>query len=229
MTPSTELHAQAVAQARADIVRIGRSLFERRLVHSSAGNISVRLPGDAGFLITPGDACLGFLDPDQLAWVDGDGVLVSGERPSKTLTLHRRIYAADTEANCVLHTHSTHLVALSLLGVWSESDILPPLTAYQVMKVGHVPLIAWRRPGDPEVADLVAEQIGAASAAGKPIRAVMLDRLGPMVWQRSAADAMATLDELEESARLWLLSGRAVLPLNEAQIEEIRRAFGASW
>jgi ribulose-5-phosphate 4-epimerase/fuculose-1-phosphate aldolase len=229
MTPSTELHAQAVAQASADIVRIGRSLFERRLVHSSAGNISVRLPGDAGFLITPGDACLGFLDPDQLAWVDGDGVLVSGERPSKTLMLHRRIYAADGAANCVLHTHSTHLVALSLLGVWSESDILPPLTAYQVMKVGHVPLIAWRRPGDPEVADLVAEQIGAASAAGKPIRAVMLDRLGPMVWQRSAADAMATLDELEESARLWLLSGRAVLPLNEAQIEEIRRAFGASW
>jgi ribulose-5-phosphate 4-epimerase/fuculose-1-phosphate aldolase len=229
MTRSTDLHAEAVAQARADIVRIGRSLFERRLVHSSAGNISVRLPGDAGFLITPGDACLGFLDPAQLAWVDRDGVLVSGERPSKTLTLHRRIYAADASANCVLHTHSTHLVALTLLGVWAESDILPPLTAYQVMKVGHVPLIAWRRPGDPVVADLVAEQIGAASAAGKPIRAVMLDRLGPMVWQRSVDEAMATLDELEESAKLWLLSGRAALPLSELQIEEIRRAFGASW
>ena len=100
-------------QAREEICRVGRSLFERGYVHASAGNISVRLP-DGGYLITPTDACLGTLDPARLAKVDEDGVQTSGDRASKTLTLHRRIYGADAQARCVIHTHSTHLVAVSL-------------------------------------------------------------------------------------------------------------------
>ena len=103
-------------ELRQEICRVGRSLFERGYVHSTAGNISVRLPD--GFLITPTEACLGFLKPEVLSKVGPDGVQVSGERASKTLALHRRIYAADAEAGCVIHTHSTHLVALTLAGVW---------------------------------------------------------------------------------------------------------------
>ena len=111
-------------ELRQEICRVGRSLFERGYVHSTAGNISVRLP--EGFLITPSEACLGFLHPEALAKVGADGVQVSGERASKTLMLHRRIYAADVDAACVIHTHSTHLVALTLTGVWKQEDILPP-------------------------------------------------------------------------------------------------------
>jgi ribulose-5-phosphate 4-epimerase/fuculose-1-phosphate aldolase len=214
---------------RAEICRVGRSLFERGYVHATAGNISVRLPGDAGFLITPTDACLGTLDPARLAQVDANGVQIGGDRASKTLALHRRIYAADAQAGCVIHTHSTHLVALTLQGVWSEDDILPPITPYFVMKVGHVPLIPYHRPGDPKVAELVAQRIAASAQRGAPIRAVMLDRLGPNVWGASPGEASAVLEELEETARLWLMCQPGPLPLGEPEIEELRQHFGARW
>ncbi|WP_338413609.1 aldolase [uncultured Sphaerotilus sp.] len=211
---------------RAEICRVGASLFHRGYVHASAGNISVRTE-DGGFLITPTDACIGTLVPERLACVNADGVQTGGDRASKTLALHRRIYAADLEARCVIHTHSTHLVALTLAGVWHLDDIVPPITPYFVMKVGHVPLIPYHRPGDPAVADLVAARIAASHAAGTPLRAVMLDRLGPNVWHRSPAEASAVLEELEETARLWLLTRPA--PLTEAQIDELRQQFGARW
>ena len=212
---------------RHEICRVGRSLYERGYVHASAGNISVRLPGEAGFLITPTDACLGTLDPARLAHVDSRGAQAGGDRASKTLALHRRIYATDPDAGCVIHTHSTHLVGLTLSGVWSSDDIVPPITPYFVMKVGHVPLIPYHRPGDPAVGELVAQRIEAMRAAGTPIRAVMLERLGPNAWHRSPAEASAVLEELEETARLWLMARPA--PLSAAQIDELRQHFGARW
>ena len=213
---------------REEICRVGASLYARGYVHASAGNISVQLP-DGKTLITPTDACLGALDPARLAEVDASGQQTSGDRASKTLALHRRIYAADPEARCVIHTHSTHLVALTLQGVWSTDDILPPITPYFVMKVGHVPLMPYHRPGDPAVAELVHARIGAARAAGRPLRAVMMDRLGPNVWHASPAEASAVLEELEETARLWLGCQPKPAPLDEGAIEELRQHFGARW
>jgi ribulose-5-phosphate 4-epimerase/fuculose-1-phosphate aldolase len=113
--------------------------------------------------------------------------------------------------------------------VWSEHDILPPITPYFVMKVGHVPLIPYHRPGDPQVAEQVAQRIEAMAARGTPIRAVMLDRLGPNVWHRSPAEASAVLEELEETAKLWLLCQPRPAPLDEPQIEQLRQQFGAAW
>lgn len=214
------------AALRDEICRVGASLYARGYVHASAGNLSVRLPG-GGFLITPTDACLGTLQPDRLAEVDAAGVQRSGDKASKTLALHRRIYAAEPQAHCVLHTHATHTVALTLAGVWSPDDVVPPITPYYVMKVGHVPLVPYHRPGDPAVAELVAARIAAGQARGTPIRGVMLERLGPVVWHASPAEASAVLEELEETARLWLMTRAA--PLAEPQIDELRRAFGATW
>lgn len=217
-------------QAREDICRVGRSLFERGYVHATAGNISVRLD-DGGFLITPTDACLGFLDPARLARLDAEGRQLSGDRASKTLALHARIYAAargfDVQTSCVIHTHSTHCVALTLQATGEE--LLPPITPYFVMKVGHVPVIRYRRPGAPEAAEAVAQTIARYGARGTPVRAVMLERLGPNVWHDSPAAAMATLEELEETARLWLLSSPKPAALDAAQIEELRATFGARW
>ena len=215
-TSSQEAH-------KAEICRVGKSLFDRGYAHSTAGNISVRT--DEGFLITPTDACLGFLQPEQIAFVDLQGHQLSGSPASKTLSLHQAIYQADPNARCVIHTHSTHLVALTLQGVWSAQDIIPPITPYYVMKVGHVPLVPYYRPGDPEVAKFVAGLIATQLANHTPLRAVMIERLGPNVWHQSLASAMATLEELEETAKLWLLSGRAVKPLESDAIDELRQNF----
>ena len=221
------------AAVREEICRIGASLFARGYVHASAGNISVRL--DDGFLITPTDACLGFLDPDTLAFVDLQGVQHSGQQASKTLALHQAIYGAShtlsPSTRCVIHTHSTHLVALSLrdtpLPARLGAELLPPITPYFVMKVGHVPLIDYHRPGDPEVAKVVSRTITRYAEQSLPLRAVMLSRLGPNVWHDTPAQAMATLEELEETARLQLLCTAS--PLNDAQIEELRQTFGVHW
>lgn len=213
------------SQLREEICRVGESLFNRGYVHATAGNISVRT--GSGYLITPTDACLGRLDPARLAEVDANGQQTGGDRASKTLALHRQIYAADPDARCVIHTHSTHLVALTLAGVWTQDDILPPITPYYVMKVGHVPLIPYHRPGDPAVGVQVAARIRAMQAAGTPIRAVLLDRLGPNVWHRSAFEASAVLEELEETARLWLMTHPE--PLNAPQLAQLRDHFNASW
>ncbi|MET3476145.1 ribulose-5-phosphate 4-epimerase/fuculose-1-phosphate aldolase [Variovorax sp. 1126] len=218
-------------QAREEICRVGRSLFERGYVHATAGNISVRLD-DGGFLITPTDACLGFLDPARLARLDAQGRQTGGDRASKTIALHTRIYAAarefDANTACVIHTHSTHCVALTLQAPGDE--LLPALTPYFVMKVGHVPVIPYHRPGAPEAAEQVAQAIGRFGAAGTPIRAVMLARLGPNVWHDTPAAAMAVLEELEETARLQQLAQAArPEPLDADQIDELRRTFGARW
>jgi ribulose-5-phosphate 4-epimerase/fuculose-1-phosphate aldolase len=216
-------------QARDEIVRVGRSLFERGYVHATAGNISVRL--EDGFLITPTDACLGALAPERLARLDLQGRQTGGDRGSKTIALHRRIYEASAEtaapARCVIHTHSTHLVACSLRAGPAQAELLPPLTPYFVMKVGHVPHITYHRPGAPEAAEAVAQAIARYAQAGSPIRAVMLARLGPNVWHDTPAAAMAVLEELEETARLWTLAPAE--PLDEAQIDELRRTFNAFW
>jgi ribulose-5-phosphate 4-epimerase/fuculose-1-phosphate aldolase len=219
------------AQARDEIRRVGSSLFERGYVHGTAGNISVRLDAPAeGYLITPTDACLGFLDPRRLARLDASGQPIGGDRASKTIALHMRIYDAarrfDRDSACIIHTHSTHCVATTL-GVHG-SELLPPITPYFVMKVGHVPVIGYERPGATAVADAVARAIVRYGEAGRPIRAVMLERLGPVVWHDSPAAAMAVLEELVETARLAHLVPHAV-PLDEAQIDALRTAFGARW
>ncbi len=234
-------------QAREDICRVGKSLFDRGYVHATAGNISVRLDeaDGGGFLITPTDACLGFLDPARLARLDAGAQQRSGDKASKTIALHARIYEAarrfDAGTRCIIHTHSTHCVALSLRQADPSGraqlrarELLTPLTPYFVMKVGHVPLMPYHRPGDPAVAVLVARTIEEYGARGTPIRAVMLARLGPNVWHDSPMQAMATLEELEETARLACVeqtrqSPPAPGPLTDAQLDELRQNFGARW
>jgi 3-dehydro-4-phosphotetronate decarboxylase len=239
------------SQAREEICRVGRSLFERGYAHATAGNISVRLDDKAGggFLITPTDACLGFLDPARLARLDASGQQVSGAIASKTLTLHRALYTETArtgqDVRCVIHTHSTHCVAMSLQAAappapenapqnatahdkyWPE--LLPAITPYFVMKVGRVPLIPYHLPGAPEAAQASVAAIAHYARRGQAIRAVMLKRLGPNVWHQTPAGAMAILEELEETAKLWLLSTPKPAPLSGPQIEDLRQRFGAQW
>lgn len=220
-------------ESREEICRVGRSLFERGYVHATAGNISVRLDASmgGGYLITPTDACLGSLEPARLARLRDDGTQLHGDPASKSLALHVAIYGAarafDAATACVIHTHSTHCVALSLAA--GGAELLAPITPYYVMKVGRVPRIPYRRPGSPETAQLVAQVVRRYGEAGTPIRAVMLERLGPNVWHESPAATMAVLEELEETARLMATCVNVPVPLTEPQIDELRRTFDARW
>ena len=209
------------AKLREEICRVGKSLYDRGYTVGSAGNVSARL--EDGFLITPTDACLGALDPARLSKLDRNGEQVSGDRASKTIRLHRAIYEADPALGGVVHTHSTHLVALSLTPDVDAANILPPLTPYHVMKAGRIPLIPYRRPGAPEVLDLVRPHVAAC-------RGVMLARIGPTFWHRTPAEASAALEEAEETAKLWFLTRGNRLPeLDATAIAELKEAFGAKW
>lgn len=213
------------------IVDVGRTLFGRGYVHGTTGNISQRVESDdfSGYVITPTDASLGCLTARRLAVLDTSGEQLFGDTASKTIELHRAIYAADEQANAVIHTHSHHLVLLTLLGVWKANSILPPITPYQVMKVGPVPLMGYAVPGHPSVAQAISQRLVTAKEHGVTLRAVMCDRLGPQVWHKDLAAAMAVLEELEQTARLWIEAGRTVQPMTRSQLDALAQRFGCVW
>lgn len=203
---------------REAICRLGRSLFERGLTPGSSGNISVRL--DDGWLLTPTNACLGELDPARLSRLDATGRLISGDAPTKENFLHLAVYDVRPTAAAIVHLHSTHSVAVSCLGDCNHADVLPPITAYYVMKVGTLPLVPYFRPGDARLAAAVRD-------LAQKHHAVLLANHGPVVAGSSLAAAAGAMEELEETARLHLLlRGQPNLRfLTPEQVQELREAF----
>jgi 3-dehydro-4-phosphotetronate decarboxylase len=203
---------------REAVVGFGRSLFERGLTPGSSGNISVRL--DDGWLLTPTNACLGQLDPARLAKLSWDGRLLSGDAPSKEAFLHRAMYEErGGGAGAIVHLHSTHAVAVSCLSDVNPDDVLPPITAYYVMKIGRLPLVPYHRPGDPKLGDAIRGLAGKHSA-------VLLANHGPVVSAKTLEAAIYASEELEETARLHLLLlGKNPRLLNDEQIAELYRVF----
>jgi len=182
---------------REAICRFGRSLFERGLTPGASGNISVRLE-DGGWLCTPTDASLGFLDPARIARLDRNRILLSGDKPTKEIPLHDALYDTRPDAGAVVHLHSTHAVALSTLPDLDPAEVLPPITPYVVMRVGKLALIPYHMPGDPAVGDAIRGLAGRHSA-------VLLANHGPVVAARQLDAAVFAIEELEETARLVLL------------------------
>ena len=202
---------------REEIVAFGRSLFDRGLTAGSSGNISVRL--DDGWLLTPTNACLGRLDPARLAKLDWDGRHISGDPPSKEAFLHRSMYEERSGAGAIVHLHSTHSAAVSCMDGLDHADCLPPLTAYYVMKIGRLPLVPYYRPGDAALGEAIRGLAGKHSA-------VLLANHGPVVSGTTLEAAVYATEELEETAKLFLLlRSMPIRPLNNAQIEELKSAF----
>lgn len=213
----TSISSEATRQRDA-IVRIGKSIFDRGLTTGSTGNISVRL-GDGSLLATPTNASLGDLDPARLAHLDADGKHLSGDKPTKEAFLHQCVYCARGDAGAVVHLHATHSVAVSILADINPTDVLPPLTAYYVMRVGTLPLIPYFAPGDQALAKAVEAQVGKAHA-------VLLANHGPVVAGKTLADAQYATEELEETARLFLmLQGHKIRPLTPEQVAALRARF----
>jgi 3-dehydro-4-phosphotetronate decarboxylase len=204
---------------REEICRLGRSLFERGLTPGSSGNISVKLD-DGGWLVTPTNASLGFLDPSRLSRLDPSSRLVSGDTPTKEMPLHGALYQSRAAARAVVHLHSTHSVALSMLPEIDPRAALPPMTAYYLMKCGATALVPYYRPGDPAVADAIKGLAGKYSS-------VLLANHGPVVSADTLEGAVFAIEELEETARLYLLL-RGLNPrhLSSAQVADLVKVFG---
>ena len=210
--------APTESAAREAMCRLGASLFGRGLTFGSSGNLSVRL--DDGWLMTPTNVALGDLDPARLSRLDAAGRHVSGDAPTKEGFLHRVMYEGRADAGAVVHLHSTHSVAVSCLADVDPADVLPPITAYYVMRVGRLPLVPYFPPGDTRLAEAVRPLVGKHHA-------VLLANHGPVVAGTSLSAAAGAIEELEETARLrLLLQGHRVRHLTPEQVDELRAKFG---
>jgi ribulose-5-phosphate 4-epimerase/fuculose-1-phosphate aldolase len=204
------------AKAREEICEVGLSLFSRGLTFGSTGNISLRL-SDGGWLMTPTNASLGKLDPARLSRFDAAGRFLDGDPATKEAFLHFCMYGQRADARAVVHLHSTHSVAVSLLADIDPRDALPPLTAYFVMRVGRLPLAPYFPPGDAALAKAVEALAGEHHA-------VLLANHGPVVAGTSLANAQYATEELEETAKLFLmLKSLPIRPLTPEQVEDLRR------
>jgi ribulose-5-phosphate 4-epimerase/fuculose-1-phosphate aldolase len=207
------------SKLREEICRLGRSLFDRGLTPGSSGNISVRCD-DGGWLVTPTNASLGSLDPARLSRLGADGRLISGDAPTKEVPLHTALYETRGSARAVVHLHSTHSVAVSMLPEVDPRAVLPPMTPYYLMKCGATALVPYYRPGDPAVADAIKGLAGKYSS-------VLLANHGPVVSGDTLEAAVFAMEELEETAKLYLLL-RGLNPrhLSPDQVADLVKMFG---
>ena len=202
---------------RDSICRLAKSLFERGLTIGSSGNISLRL--DDGWLMTPTGSSMGSLDPNEISKLDLDGNLISGKSPTKESFLHIAMYDERPDSGAVVHLHSTHSVAVSCLADIDKKNVLPPITAYYVMKIGKLPLVPYFPPGDINLAKAVKEM-------ASNHHAVLLANHGPVVAGKTLEDAVYAIEELEETARLFLLlRNMKTQYLNEKQVKTLEELY----
>jgi ribulose-5-phosphate 4-epimerase/fuculose-1-phosphate aldolase len=204
-------------EIRERIAMHGKSLFDRGFTCGSSGNLSVRLPD--GVLVTPTNSCLGRLDPDRISKINLQGELIAGDKPSKEAFLHLAVYRSRPQESAIVHLHSTYSVATSCLSEIDSQDVLPPLTAYYVMRVGRLPLIPYFAPGDLQLANAV-EQVASTS------RAMLLANHGPVVAASDLDSAVYAAEELEETAKLYLmLRNESFRALTSEQVAQLRERF----
>ena len=213
----TKAPALSETRVREDICWFGKSIYDRGLTAGSSGNISVRV--EDGWVMTPTNACLGRLDPARLSKVDDNGNPVAGDKPTKESFLHLGMYAQRPNAGAVVHLHSTHSVAVSVLADVDASQPIPPITAYYVMKIGKLKLLPYYAPGDLALADAVREVAGRHHA-------VLLANHGPVVAGKDLETAVYATEELEETAKLFLLlRGQNLRVLSAADVADLERRF----
>ena len=210
------------AKLREQICLLAKSLFDRGLTGGSTGNISART-ADGGLLVSPTGTSFGRLDPGRLSRFNANGKLIDGDPPTKEMPLHSAFYDTRSSAGAVVHLHSCHSVAWSLMPEVDEDNFLPPLTPYAIMKLGKVKLLPYFRPGDPAMGDAVRGLAGKRTA-------VMLANHGPVVAGKDVEAACNAIEELEDTARLAILMrGYDARQLSEANIQELITHFDVEW
>jgi len=214
MTPENALREQ--------ICLLAKSMFDRGLTGGSTGNISARTD-DGGLLVSPTGTSFGRLDPARLSRFDARGTLISGDQPTKEMPLHSAFYDTRSAAGAVVHLHSCHAVALSMMPDVDANNFLPPLTPYGIMKLGRVKLLPFFMPGDPAMGEAVRGLAGKRSA-------VMLANHGPVVAGKDIEAACNAIEELEDTARLaMMLRGMNARALTDDQVRALVTKFDVEW
>ncbi len=210
------------ARLRELIVELARSMFDRGLTGGATGNLSARL-SDGRLLVSPTGSCFGRLDPARLSVIGQDGRLLDGDKPTKEMPLHGAFYETRAATGAVVHLHSTHSVALSMLPGAEADNFIPPLTPYSIMRLGKVQLLPIFLPGDPAMGDAIRGLAGRRSA-------VMLANHGPVVAGKDVEAACYAIEELEETAKLAVLTrGMGAIGLNPGQVRSVVDAFDVDW
>lgn len=114
---------------------VGRSLFNRGLVSSQSGNLSIRM-GDR-LIITRRGSNLGDLQEKDIVETGIHKNDRSTPLASIELPVHRAIYQR-TRARAVVHAHATHVTALSMVEKEIRSEHLENFFA-----LGPVPVLGW--------------------------------------------------------------------------------------
>lgn len=210
------------ARLREQICLLAKSMFDRGLTGGSTGNISART-ADGGLLVSPTGTSFGRLDPGRLSRFDASGTHISGDKPTKEMPLHSAFYDTRSTAGAVVHLHSCHSVALSMMPDADEDNFLPPLTPYGIMKLGRVKLLPFFLPGDPEMGEAVRGLAGKRSA-------VMLANHGPVVAGKDIEAACNAIEELEDTARLAMMT-RGLNPrgIGPDMVQKLVTKFNVEW
>lgn len=207
---------------REQVCTLAKSIYDRGLTGGASGNISVRLD-DGGILATPTGSSMGTLDPARLTRLDAKGRVISGDAPTKEIALHTAFYDTRNQTGAVVHLHSSHSVALSMLPETDPDNAIPPLTAYSVMRLGKVKLLPFFVPGDPAMGAAIRGLAGKRSA-------VLLANHGPVVAGKDLEAAVYATEELEETSRLAMLTrGMKPIGLTDAEVARVVRTFGIGY
>ena len=212
MSPTTQEEA-----LRAAVCEVGRALWQRGMVAANDGNLSVRLP-DGTVLCTPTGVSKGFLTPDMLTVVDGDGSVLRGDRrPSTEVLMHLRVYAEDPGVGAVVHAHPVYATAFAIKGEPLVGLMMPE----SVVALPEVPLAGYAAPSTRQVPDSVAPFV-------RTHRACLLEHHGALTWGADLMAAYLVMERLEYTAQLTTitrsLGGERML--SAERVEEVRRIFG---
>ena len=202
------------------LITCSRILYDRKLLHATGGNTSVR-DGDYVWISQTG-AELGSLTEEQVVKVDLQGTVIEGERPSKEMGMHLAMYRSRPNAGAVIHAHPTFAITLSTLITEPSLDAIRPYTAAFYVRAGRVPMIPYHGSGAHSLHRAVEE-------LAAHYHALLLRQHGLIVAGKTMSETVGMVEEIEQCCQIGIASSPKGEWLSEAQCAEIDRAMGRTW
>lgn len=210
LVAANSFEAQAL---RAEIIRVGRKLWERQYVDGNGGNISVRL-GSRYVLCTPTLLSKGDLEPADICLSDLDGNILAGDRArTSELLLHLEIYKANPKARAVVHCHPPYATAFSITGTTPPNGLI---SEYEIF-IGPAAVAPYETPGTQAFAETVLPFV-------QDHNTILLQNHGVVCWSDTVTHAEWLVEVMDTCCKTYLLAKQIGKPLNvipDNKIQEI--------